>query len=172
MTIARTFRLLLAAALCALPQLAWPVFDPVNDDTDIFLANPAFAQVRPNVLLVIDNSANWSQATHLPDPWATKWGGIQQSIIAIANDPTIVNSDFNVGLAFLGAESGTGNNNTGGSYIRYGIRQMTGTTSDATTNLGRFVQLVGAQYGMRNTVVDQTVALVDARLAANRKAAT
>jgi len=35
----------------------------------------------------------------------------------------------------------------------------------------RLVQLIGAQYGMRNTVVDQTVALVDARLAANRKAA-
>ena len=35
----------------------------------------------------------------------------------------------------------------------------------------RLVQLTGAQYGMRNTVVDQTVALVDARLAANRKAA-
>jgi len=147
MKIARTFRLILAAALCVLPQLAWPVFDPVNDDTDIFLANPAFAQVRPNVLIVIDNSANWSQATHLPDPWATKWGGIQQSIIAIANDPTIVNSDFNVGLAFLGSESGTGNNNTGGSYIRYGIRQMTGTTSDATSNLGRFVQMVSALDG-------------------------
>ena len=35
----------------------------------------------------------------------------------------------------------------------------------------RLVQLIGAQYGMRNPVVDQTVALVDARLAANRKAA-
>jgi len=35
----------------------------------------------------------------------------------------------------------------------------------------RLVQLVAAQYGMRNAVVDQTVALVDARLAANRKAA-
>ena len=35
----------------------------------------------------------------------------------------------------------------------------------------RLVQLTGAQYGMRNAVVDQTVALVDARLAANRKAA-
>jgi hypothetical protein len=31
----------------------------------------------------------------------------------------------------------------------------------------RLVQLTGAQYGMRNAVVDQTVALVDARLAAN-----
>src|SRR5690242_5898230 len=35
----------------------------------------------------------------------------------------------------------------------------------------RLVQLIGAQYGMRNAVVDQTVALVDVRLAANRKAA-
>jgi hypothetical protein len=35
----------------------------------------------------------------------------------------------------------------------------------------RLVQLTGAQYGMRNAVVDQTVALVDARLAANRKSA-
>jgi hypothetical protein len=35
----------------------------------------------------------------------------------------------------------------------------------------RLVQLIGAQHGMRNEIVDRTVALVDARLAANRKAA-
>jgi hypothetical protein len=35
----------------------------------------------------------------------------------------------------------------------------------------RLVQLIAAQLGMRNAVVDQTVAQVDARLAANRKAA-
>jgi hypothetical protein len=35
----------------------------------------------------------------------------------------------------------------------------------------RLVQAIAAQYGMRNAVVDQTVALVDARVAANRKAA-
>ena len=35
----------------------------------------------------------------------------------------------------------------------------------------RLVQLIGAQYGMRNEIVDRTVALVDARLAANRQAA-
>jgi len=35
----------------------------------------------------------------------------------------------------------------------------------------RLVQAIGAQRGMRNAVVDQTVALVDARLAVNRKAA-
>jgi hypothetical protein len=35
----------------------------------------------------------------------------------------------------------------------------------------RLVQLIAAQYGMHNAVVDHTVALVDTRLAANRKAA-
>lgn len=35
----------------------------------------------------------------------------------------------------------------------------------------RLVQLIGAQYGMSHPVVDATVALVDERLAANRKAA-
>ena len=34
----------------------------------------------------------------------------------------------------------------------------------------RLVQAIGAQYGMQNAIVDQTVALVDARLAINRKA--
>src|SRR5437764_3159791 len=35
----------------------------------------------------------------------------------------------------------------------------------------RLVQLIGAQLGMRNAVVDQTVAQVDERLAKNRQAA-
>ena len=35
----------------------------------------------------------------------------------------------------------------------------------------RLVQSIAAQQGMRNAVLDATVALVDARLAANRKAA-
>ena len=34
----------------------------------------------------------------------------------------------------------------------------------------RLVQTIAAQYGMRNAVIDQTVARVAARLAANRKA--
>ncbi len=37
-------------------------FDPVNDDTDIFLANPSFTATRPNVLVFLDNTANWSQS--------------------------------------------------------------------------------------------------------------
>jgi len=35
----------------------------------------------------------------------------------------------------------------------------------------RLVQTIGGQYGMRNATIDQTVATVDARIAANRKKA-
>ncbi|NIO42988.1 MAG: hypothetical protein GTO41_24215, partial [Burkholderiales bacterium] len=35
-------------------------FDPVNDDTDLFLANPAYAAPRPNILIFLDNTANWN----------------------------------------------------------------------------------------------------------------
>ncbi len=35
----------------------------------------------------------------------------------------------------------------------------------------RLVQAIAAQHGLRNAIVDQTVATVDARLMANRKAA-
>ena len=62
MKIAKALRLTLAAALCALPQLGWTVFDPVNDDTDIFLANPTITSERPNVLIFVDNTANWNTA--------------------------------------------------------------------------------------------------------------
>ena len=35
-------------------------FDPVNDDTDLFMMNPAASPVAPNILIIIDNTANWS----------------------------------------------------------------------------------------------------------------
>lgn len=63
MNLARLTRRALAAAvlLCA-PLAGWAVFDPVNDDTDIFLANPTFNATRPNVLIFVDNTSNWSAA--------------------------------------------------------------------------------------------------------------
>jgi hypothetical protein len=36
------------------PQPGWSAFDPVNDDTDIFLANPQIRPARPNVLIFVD----------------------------------------------------------------------------------------------------------------------
>ena len=63
MCAAKLLRLAAAAALLAVPPAGWTAFDPVNDDTDIFLANPSFSATRPNVLIFLDNTANWGQTT-------------------------------------------------------------------------------------------------------------
>jgi hypothetical protein len=55
-----------AALLCALASLvagassAGPWFDPSNQDIDLFLVNPATSPARPNVLILLDNTANWN----------------------------------------------------------------------------------------------------------------
>src|SRR5439155_14562490 len=55
-------RAIATAALLLVPQTGWSVFDPVNDVTDIFLANPALNAERTNVLIFIDHTPNWNQA--------------------------------------------------------------------------------------------------------------
>ena len=57
--VVQTILTLLAVALFSVPA-ALSAFDPVNDDTDIFLANPNIAAERPNVLIILDNTANWN----------------------------------------------------------------------------------------------------------------
>ena len=94
----------------------------MNDDTDIFLANPSFAATRPNVLLFVDNTANWSQSTGAAAPLDTKFGGVTTALKSVLNG--VVTDAYNVGLSLF-VETGSPNNSVDGSYVRYGIRQMT-----------------------------------------------
>jgi type IV pilus assembly protein PilY1 len=55
----------------------------------------------------------------------------------------IVNDSYNVGLAMF-VETGNPNNNTDGAYIRYGVRQMSGSPTDATTNRGMLISAISA----------------------------
>ena len=110
-------RAIATAALLLVPQTGWSVFDPVNDDTDIFLANPAFNAERPNVLIFIDNTANWNQA------FDTEKAGL----ISVFGQLT---DSFNVGIAMF-VETGGGNDNVDGAYVRFGVRQTTTTNKTA-----------------------------------------
>src|SRR5688572_2175501 len=105
------------------PGAALPVFDPVGDDTDIFLANPQLEATRPNVMIFIDNTANWNT------PFAVE----KAALVNIVN--TLVTDQFNVGLSMF-VETGGGNDNIDGGYVRFGIRQMT------PTNKSRFTAMV------------------------------
>ncbi len=86
-------------------------FDPVNDDTDIFLANPNITSQRPNILIYVDNTANWSSA----------FANEKAALKAVVDN---LSDLFNVGLMFF-PETGNPNDQVDGAYVRYGIRQMT-----------------------------------------------
>lgn len=124
-------------ALAGLPSHA--AFDPVNDDTDIFLANPAYASTRPNVLIFVDNSANWGSSSR----GTTKFAAVTAALRSVLTN--IVNDNFNVGLGLF-VETGNPNNNTDGAYIRYGIRRMSGDATDPATNRGKLLQTINSLH--------------------------
>jgi len=86
------------------------------EDIDLFVGSPASSQL-PNVLFIVDNTANWTQA-------------FTNEISALTNtfNNLPVNSDgsakYNVGVMFA-AETGNPNNSTAGGYVRAAIRPMT-----------------------------------------------
>ncbi len=101
--------------------IALAAFDPVNDDTDIFLANPSIAAERPNVLIILDNTANWNNA----------FTNEKNALVQVVNGLT---DQFNVGL-MLFPETGGSNDSVDGGYVRFHVRQMTlqNKTALATT---------------------------------------
>lgn len=97
----------LAAGLLAV-QLSAPAVD-----LDLYVNTKSSAQADlPNVLFVIDNTANWNNA------FANEMKAIQTSL---HNLPA---NKFNVGIMFA-TETGTGNGGEKGGYIRAAIRPMT-----------------------------------------------
>ncbi|HEY5899153.1 MAG TPA: hypothetical protein VIV54_16420, partial [Burkholderiales bacterium] len=104
----------LLAAIGILAMLVHPahaVFDPVGEDTDIFLANPLYAATRPNVLLLLDNTANWNT------PFSAEKNALKTAV------DTVFNDNFRVGLAFF-PETGSPNDSVDGAYVRFGVRTM------------------------------------------------
>lgn len=99
-------------------------FDPVNDDTDLFRNNPNIPSERPNVLIILDNSANWSSG-----------GKFLAEKTALVNTVAALDSSFNVGMSIMGQGGGCKSGNVDGMYIRFGIRQMTATNKAALQSL-------------------------------------
>ena len=127
------------AALCALllsctaQSAALP--GQVNDDTDIFLVSPSIPGQRPNVLIIWDNTANWSQRVSGDTAYALEKQALSTVISGLSDQ-------FNVGL-MLFTETGGGNSSTRGAYPRYHIRQMTadsGTIAGNRTNLANLIR--------------------------------
>jgi type IV pilus assembly protein PilY1 len=91
------------------------------EDIDLFVGSPPTQQALPNVLFIIDNTANWGgQNTSLP--FANEKSAL---VNTFANLPVNPNGSarFNVGVMFAN-ETGNPNNNVTGGVVRAAIRPM------------------------------------------------
>jgi len=117
--------------LCA-ALLASVFLSPVPagaEDIDLF-TNPApSAASAPNVLIIIDNSSNWSRNDQA---WATgKQGeGELRALNLLMDDPN-VNTNLNIGLMMFASGA------PDGAYVRYAIRPMN------PANKAAFKEMVG-----------------------------
>jgi len=128
------------SCMLSLSGAASAQFDPVGDDTDIFLANPQLAVRRPNILFFVDNTANWTT------PFVIE----KQALVNTTNN--LVTEAFNVGMAMF-VETGSPNDNIDGAYIRFAVRQMTPTNKSAFTSMVNALDVTGdkannATYGI------------------------
>lgn len=123
MKLSRTFKLALGILLLSVAGVprGFAAFDPVGEDIDIFLANPAVTAQRPNVLLMLDNTANWNQA----------FVNEKSALVTVVTGLT---SEFNVGLMFFNRSAG-GEAEPHGAFVKFGVRQMLKTNQDALSNL-------------------------------------
>lgn len=116
---ARRLRQLATASLTAL--LSFTTLQAPAEDIEIF-SNDDFSIVgKPNVLLVLDNSSNWSRQSQ-------KWpGGLTQGQSEVRAIKNVINSleenSINIGLMEHSTD-GNANTNEGG-YLRYHIRPLT-----------------------------------------------
>ena len=93
------------------------------DDIDIFLGSSGGSSDAPNVMLLIDNSDNWSRnAQHWPDNGGNQGQAELAAIISVLQNLSSQNQNINVGLAMLTTNSGA--IGAGGGYIRFGLRNM------------------------------------------------
>lgn len=94
----------------------------VAEDIDLFLGLPASEIDTPNVLFIIDNTGNWSA------PFEAEMDALSTVFQSLPE------GSVNVGIMMF-TETGGGNNNVDGAYVRAAIRPMTGTNQGLYSDL-------------------------------------
>jgi len=90
---------------------------PRAEDVDLFVGNPADSNGLPNVLFIVDNTANWTQA------FTNEIAALSSTFEALpVNDDQTAR--FNIGV-MLSAETSSSDSNVSGGYVRAAIRPMT-----------------------------------------------
>ena len=104
------------------------------EDIDLFTSSSAAATSAPNILIVLDNSANWARNDQ---QWAIGKQGQAElyALYQIMADNTNFNTPVNIGLMMF-------NTNNGGS-VRFAIRPMGNADPNGPTNRAAFRELIG-----------------------------
>ena len=103
------------------------------EDIDLFVQPSGAATGVPNVLIILDNTANWSRSV---DGQAIVINELDALTTTLSNIP--VNDDgspvIRIGLMMY-TETGSPNNNTKGGYVRAAIRDMTAANKSLYINM-------------------------------------
>lgn len=127
-TVTNTLAGALACALAATPLVAGA------DDIDIFTGASAGASINPRILIVLDNTSNWSRQNQ-------KWPGASQGQSEVnAIKRLVTELDGSVSLGLMEFVTG-GTANDDGGFVRYAVRPMnetnrTGFSTQLTTIYG------------------------------------
>jgi Tfp pilus tip-associated adhesin PilY1 len=106
------------------------------DDIDIYANAPSSNQDAPNVLIYLDNTANWSQSFASSTKFAAEKVALAQVINALT-------TQFNLGL-MMATETGSPNTNTDGGYVRFAIQPMSNSDGSATNARNCLLTMIGA----------------------------
>jgi type IV pilus assembly protein PilY1 len=92
------------------------------EDIDLFTGVDTANSDLPNVLIVIDNTANWSTA------FTAEMAALASTVSSLEND------EFRLGFMMY-TETGSGNSNPDGAYVRAAVRTMTAANKTLYENL-------------------------------------
>ena len=94
------------------------------EDTDLFVNNPSITGQLSNVLIIMDNSANWSSTM----TGGTKFSVEKSALTTLFNGLTA--DQVRIGLMMF-TETGKGNSGPDGGYVRYAVETMNTTNLNA-----------------------------------------
>jgi len=121
MKFSKLFHIVLLAALAVIP------FASPAADTDIFNQPPGVTPPAPNIIFILDNTANWSEASQ---QWVGSATQGQAELLAIKNFVAGLTQPANVGLMMFDVST------KDGGYARYGVRSMSvGANDTALQNI-------------------------------------
>ncbi|WP_372865609.1 hypothetical protein, partial [Spongiibacter sp.] len=95
------------------------------EDIDLFVgSNPPEAADYPNVIILIDNTSNWTAANQ---QWV---GGVQgqaelNAIVTVVNSLAPAGQDAPINLGIMMLTEKQGNSDNAGAYVRSAVKPMT-----------------------------------------------